>query len=310
MGVYVKIVIAGGTGLIGETLSSLLVERGHEVFILTRDKKKYSLNSGPVHYISWLHDGAKPEERLGSVDVMINLAGSTINTRWSSKGKEKIVTSRLSAVDELHRIINKLPRKPKVFVNASAIGFYGTSEKEEYTERTEQPGNDFLADTVVKWETSVKKIEKEGIRTVLCRFGLVLDDQQGAFPLMLLPYRFFIGGTIGSGNQWVSWIHVQDVVRAILFVIENELVKGPVNFTAPSPVPMKKFGRAISYIWERPHWLPVPSFVLKVILGEMSLLLLKGQYVFPEKLLKSGFVFHYPELEMALKAIANHSNSV
>lgn len=301
-----KIAIAGGTGLIGKALCNYLYENGHEVLILTRQKHSNSVSSGSPRYISWLtKDSSSIIEELTGVDAIINLAGSTINTRWTDTGKEKIVKSRLYVVNELHRLIFALPVKPKVLINASAVGFYGTSEERTFTETSTKPGTDFLAQTVVKWESAVKKIEEMGIRTVLCRFGVVLDSKAGALPRMLLPYQLFIGGKIGNGHQWLSWIHLQDVVKGIVFAIENNHVSGPVNFTAPEPVQMQDFGSTLATVLNRPHWLPLPPFILSLLLGEMSLLILKGQRVLPEALINHGFSFQYPTLHPALKDILN-----
>ena len=299
-----KIAIAGGTGLIGKALARYLDKSGHEVFILTRLKPSRASADGPK-YISWLHNDDSPADELKNIEAFVNLAGATINSRWTAKGKEKIINSRLEAVAELTKIIEELPVKPKVVINASAVGFYGTSEEQLFTERSIDAGSDFLADTVVKWESSLKRIEEMGVRTAYCRFGVVLDSNAGALPRMVLPYRFFIGGTIGSGRQWLSWIHIDDVVRAILFVIEQSDLRGPINFTAPSPVTMKEFGKTLAAVVNRPHWLPLPGFALKIILGEMSLLVLEGQKVLPESLLNHDFTFQYPELLPALKSIFN-----
>lgn len=298
-----RIAIAGGTGLIGKALASYLDKIGHEVLILTRQT---SINpaDGP-RYISWLNNDERLADELRDVEAFVNLAGSTINSRWTAKGKEKIINSRLEAVAALTKIIEKLSVKPKVVVNASAVGFYGTSEEKSFTERSTIAGNDFLANTVVKWEESLKAIEEMGVRTAYCRFGVVLDSNAGALPRMVLPYQFLIGGTIGSGRQWLSWIHIDDVVRAILFVIEQNDLRGPINFTAPSPVTMEEFGKTLAAVLHRPHWLPLPGFALKIILGEMSFLVLEGQKVLPESLLNHGFTFQYPELFPALKSIFN-----
>jgi uncharacterized protein len=298
-----KIVIAGGTGLIGKALTDYLHKNGHEIIILTRQKQPSSTFKG-ARYISWVNkDSSTIVEELKEVDAFINLAGSTINTRWTDKGKEQIVESRLHIVEELYRIIHDLPVKPKVFINASAVGFYGTSEERTFTESSSTSGTDFLAQTVVKWESAAKKIEAMGVRTVFCRFGVVLDSHGGALPRMVLPYRLFIGGTIGNGHQWLSWIHIQDVVRGLLFAIEHADIRGPVNFTAPEPVKMQEFGKTLADVLKKPHWLPVPGFALKILLGEMSLLVLEGQRVIPEALLNHGFSFHYPHLRLALEEI-------
>ena len=295
-----KIAITGGTGLVGEALSSSLIQAGHQVYILTRNSDD-SRTSNPK-YIQWLNPGDSPEKELEGIDAIVNLAGATINSKWTDEYKQKIIDSRLQATAEVKRIIETLPKKPSVLVNASAVGYYGTSNSKEFTEQSNK-GNDFLADTVYQWETSAAKVHNLGVRLVLCRFGVILDKTDGALPRMVLPYKFFAGGKIGSGKQWLSWIHIEDVVRGIIFAIENTQLNGPVNFSAPSPVRMDEFGKVLSRVINRPHWMPVPSFALKILLGEMSVLVLEGQRAIPEKLLKAGFTFRYPELEKALTEI-------
>ncbi|WP_102261599.1 TIGR01777 family oxidoreductase [Mesobacillus jeotgali] len=295
-----NIAITGGTGLVGEALSSHLVKAGHQVYILTRNSDD-SRSSNP-RYIQWLNPGDSPEKELEGIDAIVNLAGATINNKWTDEYKQKIIDSRLKATAEVKRIIETLPIKPSVLVNASAVGYYGTSMSQEFTEQSNK-GNDFLSETVHQWEGSASEVQDMGVRPVFCRFGVILDKNYGALPRMVLPYKFFTGGKIGTGKQWLSWIHIEDVVRGIIFVIENTNVNGPVNFTAPFPVTMDQFGETLSNVLNRPHWMPVPSFALKILLGEMSILVLEGQRAIPEKLLNVGFIFKYPELENALKEI-------
>ncbi|WP_121609861.1 TIGR01777 family oxidoreductase [Mesobacillus foraminis] len=294
-----KIAIAGGTGFIGKALTSLLIDNGYEVIILSRRDESIKPSANP-RTVRWLNDGDQPELHLEGVQAFVNLAGTTINSRWNPKSKAEIVSSRISAVNEIRRIIQNLPKKPRVVVNASAVGFYGTSETKTFTETSHSVGNDFLAETVKKWEEEVLQIEQAGVRTVLCRFGVILDKNQGALSKMLLPYRLYAGGTIGSGKQWLSWVHIDDVARGILFAIEEDSLSGPVNFTAPEPVRMEQFGRQLAHSLNRPHWLRVPSFGLQLLLGEMSMLVLEGQRVLPEKLLDYGFIFFYPNLKDAM----------
>lgn len=295
-----KIAITGGTGLVGQALSSHLILAGHQVYILTRNSSE-SPSINPK-YVQWLNPGDRPEKELEGIDAIVNLAGATINSKWTDEYKRKIIDSRLQATSEVKRIIEELPTKPSVLVNASAVGYYGTSLSKEFTEQSNK-GSDFLADTVHHWEASAFEVQDKGVRPVLCRFGVILDKSEGALPRMVLPYKFFAGGKIGSGKQWLSWIHIEDVVRGIIFVIENTNVNGPVNFTAPSPVTMEQFGETLSKVLNRPHWMPVPSFALKTLLGEMSILVLEGQRAIPEKLIYAGFTFKYPVLENALKEI-------
>lgn len=295
-----KIAITGGTGLVGRALTNELLHNGHEVFILTRQVKE--LNSSNVQFVKWLNPGDKPENQLEGIDAIVNLAGATINGRWTEEYKQKIIDSRIKATTEVKRIIQSLKNKPDVLVNASAVGYYGTSMSGEFNEQSD-PGNDFLADTVQRWEAAASEAKEFGTRVVLSRFGLILDKNGGALPRIILPYKFFGGGKVGTGDQWLSWIHVTDVVSGLILAIESSKLEGPVNFVAPSPVTMDQFGRTLSKVMERPHWLPVPAFALKVALGEMSMLVLEGQKAIPEKLLSAGFSFQYPELEKALREI-------
>ncbi|WP_299089858.1 TIGR01777 family oxidoreductase [uncultured Metabacillus sp.] len=294
-----RIVIAGGSGFIGRILTDTLLHEGHEIVILTR---KRQISSKNVTYVQWLENGTSPERVINHADAIINLAGVSINAgRWNTAHKKQIYDSRMKATDELVRIVAALAEKPSVFINASAIGIYPPSFDTIYTEDSVEPATDFLGQTVYDWETKAKQIESLGIRTVLMRFGVVLGKKEGALPLMVLPYRLFTGGTVGSGAQWVSWVHVTDVVRAIAFVIKHDAIHGPVNVTAPTPVKMKEFGKTIGSVLRRPHWLPVPSFVMKLILGQKSTLVLKGQHVIPKVLLDNGFEFSFPSLYSALE---------
>jgi len=296
-----KIAISGGTGLVGQALSTELIRNGHEVFILTRSKTNTSANP---QFIQWLNDGDQPEKALEGIDAIVNLAGATINNRWTDEYKHKILESRLRATSEINRIIGELNQKPTVLINASAVGYYGTSMTAEFSEQSAQ-GNDFLAETVARWETAASAANNLGVRVVLCRFGVILDKKGGALPRMALPYKFFGGGKIGSGQQWLSWIHIEDVVGGIMFAIEKKQLSGPVNFSAPEPVRMNQFGKTLAKVIHRPHWMPVPSVMLKLLLGEMSILVLEGQRVLPEKLLSTGYTFRFPHLQETLNDIFN-----
>ncbi|CAM3852719.1 TIGR01777 family oxidoreductase [Mesobacillus zeae] len=305
-----RVAVTGGTGLVGKALCRFLTDNGHEAIVLTRKSTaKAEAAAGPkskgggVRFVRWLNDGDRPEKELKGIHAIVNLAGATINTRWTEEGKKRIIESRLQAGEEVNRIISAMENKPAILVNASAIGIYGTSLDHTFTERLDADGEDFLAYTARKWEAVAGKASDLGLRTVLCRFGVILDSDEGALPRMALPYRLFAGGTVGSGRQWISWIHIEDVVRGILFAIDNPNLAGPVNFTSPDPVRMKDFGRSLSVAIGKPHWLPVPTFALKLMLGEMSVLVLEGQKVLPKKLLENGFSFNYPVLDQALADI-------
>ncbi|HBI02654.1 MAG TPA: TIGR01777 family protein, partial [Paenibacillaceae bacterium] len=255
-----------------------------------------------VTWVSWLNKGDQPEKELEGIHAFINLAGESINAgRWSNERKERLLSSRIEATKECLRIIHNLNEKPKVFINASAV------EAERVTEDNKPllgfKGMDFLATVTHRLEQEASKAVMLGIRTVYARFGIVLGSQEGALSRMVLPYRMFVGGKVGSGNQWVSWIHIADVVGLLLFAIEKHEIRGPLRITSPHPVTMDEFGKTIGNVLHRPHWIPVPPFALKLALGEMSLLVLDGSYVLPEKALAMGYTFRYPHLEDALKDI-------
>jgi uncharacterized protein (TIGR01777 family) len=296
------IAITGGSGFVGKALTEHLLSEHHEVVVLTRDAKKTVLKQN-VKVIEWLTEGSCPEKELEGIDAIINLAGQSINARWTNTQKKAIFESRIKATAAIQTIITKLSNKPKVIINASAVGIYGTSLSEEFSDISNlKQGNDFLANTVIAWEEAASKIEQLGIRTVTTRFGVVLGNA-GALQKMVFPYKIFAGGTIGSGKQWVSWIHIKDVVRIIEFAITHAEISGPLNVTSPFPETMKQFGITIGKTLGRPHWLPVPSIALKILFGEMSTLVLKGQKVSPEKLIKNGYEFSFSHLEDALSDI-------
>ncbi|HDR7949187.1 TPA: TIGR01777 family oxidoreductase [Bacillus toyonensis] len=299
-----KIAISGGTGFIGKYLSTFFIQKGYTVYILTR-KNKIETSNPHLQYVQWTPD--LPTFPLSSIDIVINLAGESINSRWTKKQKEAILNSRIQATRGLIKQLQTLSTKPHTFINASAIGYYGTSETESFTEQQETPGNDFLAETVFLWEQEACKARSLEIRTIYARFGVILGADGGALPKMLLPYQFYIGGTIGSGNQWLSWIHIDDVVRMIDFIIHKEEINGPLNITAPLPIRMKEFGETMATIMRKPHWLPVPSFMLHALLGEMSILVLKGQHVLPSKAIEHGYQYTFPTIDHALQNILSHT---
>lgn len=292
-----KVAITGGSGFLGQELALLLRERGDEVRILTRHPK------GPDD-VEWLQTGASPEDQLTGTDIFINLAGSSINDgRWGKKQQREIYKSRMTATQELLRIMRALPKAPRVLINASAVGFYPASETATYTEASTATAGDFLAQTLRDWEQLAAKAEQFGTRTAMARFGIMLGKEDGALPVMSLPYRLFTGGKVGSGRQWLSWVHVHDAARAVVFAIDHEQIRGPFNVTSPHPRRMDEFGRELGKALRRPHWFPVPAIALKVALGDKSRLVLEGQRVIPDVLLRNGFEFRYPDLSVALRDI-------
>ncbi|PKR76952.1 TIGR01777 family protein [Halalkalibacillus sediminis] len=302
-----KIAISGGTGFVGGKLVKHFKQQGDEIYILTRNPNKHE-NTEQVKYVEWLTPQSHPEMVVDHVDVGINLAGESLNGRWTEERKKRILDSRINATREFVRIMGSLEKKPSVFINASAVGYYGNSQEISFTEKTIIPGNDFLAEVCSLWEKEADEARELGIRTVKTRFGLILDGNYGALPKIALPYKMMAGGPLGNGEQWMSWVHIDDVVHMIDYAIRNEDIEGPVNITAPNPKRNKDFGDTLSDVLNRPHWIPAPSLAIKGVLGEMSDLLLKGQYVYPKKLEDHGYGFQYPSLRSALQNIYKKSD--
>lgn len=298
-----RVLMTGGTGMIGAPLAKRLLEKGHEVLILSRSQKGEGFSSS-LKYLTW--DGitlGKWTDQLAEVDAIINLAGENIGAmRWSKKRKNLILGSRVKGGEILTEAIRKTSSKPKVFIQASAIGYYRKNDQGLITEENPS-GNDFLAEIGTKWERSSFEIESMGIRRVIIRTGVVLTRDQGALARILLPFKFFIGGPLGSGRQMVSWIHLEDEISAICFLLENEKSRGIFNLTSPEPVTNAELGKMIARITHRPYWLPVPGFALQFLLGEMSSVVLDGQAVIPERLIEAGYQFKFKDISSALMDI-------
>ncbi|MDP3921013.1 MAG: TIGR01777 family oxidoreductase [Candidatus Omnitrophota bacterium] len=306
-----KIILAGGTGFIGKSLLEALLREDHRVVLLTRTPG-HPENSDPdrVATVTWdaKRAGAWAKEVDGA-GAVINLTGESIAAkRWSRAQKERIVQSRVGSVAALAQAIERARSKPAVFINASAVGYYGNVDHEAAGE--ERPkGEGFLADTCQQWEAETVGVAKFGIRVVLLRLGVVLEQGGGAMAKIVPPFRFFLGGPLGSGKQWFPWVHRDDVVGAVLFALEHPELAGPVNVTAPEMVNMKDFCGTLGRVMNRPSWAPVPAFMLKLMLGEMSDMLLTGQRAVPEKLKRAAYPFKHPQLREALESILNAGTS-
>lgn len=293
-----KIAIAGGTGFIGRHLARHLAAQGHELFFISRKKGgEPSGGSANTVTVTWEEIAAAPE-LLEGLDALVNLAGETINQRWTAQAKQRILQSRLDATARIARLVAALEHKPRVVINGSAVGIYGMAKGQTFDEDSPVQATDFLATVVRKWEEASQEIQ--GTRLVLLRTGVVLGLDGGAFPKMYMPYKMGAGGRIGSGEQGLSWIQIEDMVRLIEFCVTQDAVEGPINAVAPQPVTNDQFGRTLGKVARRPHWLPVPAFVFRLLFGEMADLLLEGQKVLPKKALSTGFDFRYPTLEAAL----------
>ncbi|PKO06612.1 MAG: TIGR01777 family protein [Chloroflexi bacterium HGW-Chloroflexi-3] len=295
-----KILISGGTGFIGKALIKNFIQTGCQFVVLTRNKVG-KVDSNSIKYVEW--DARSSESiipYIKDINAVINLAGDNIGDGyWTKAKKERIINSRVQAGNALSRAIIDSGNKPDVFIQASGVGYYGSSLEETFDEFS-PIGKGFQADVVHKWENSSEVLDSAGIRRVIIRMGIVLDAKSGALPLMVLPFKMFVGGPLGSGRQYVSWIHLQDNVRAIDFVMRNNKLSGVVNLTAPTSYTNKDFGKIIGKVLRRPYWFQVPAFGLKLVLGEKSELVFEGQNVYPGKLMEHGFQFIYPELESAL----------
>jgi uncharacterized protein (TIGR01777 family) len=295
-----KILVSGATGLVGNALTAALIKQGHELFSLVRRTP-----APDGREIEWHpNKGLIDAEKLESFGVVIHLAGESIASgRWTDEKKKSIRDSRVKGTTLLSEALSKLSKPPDTFISASAIGFYGSRGEELLTEQS-APGNDFLADVCVDWEDSIAAVKASGSRTILARFGIILDKEGGALEKMLTPFRMGIGGKVGDGQQWMSWIALDDVIQGLLFLIENKSIDGPVNFVAPRPVRNVEFTKTLGSVLSRPTIFPVPAFAARLAFGEMADgLLLSSAKVEPKKLLECGFKFSYPTLKPALEEI-------
>lgn len=294
-----KILITGGTGFVGGDLSRRLVSEGHEVTILTRGGRQASAVQGWPRFLKGDPTREGPwQEAVAGQQVLINLAGTSIFGRWNEPYKRSLRESRLLTTRHL---VEAIPAgAPIVLVSASGAGYYGFHGDEELDESS-GPGQDFLATLAADWEAEAMKATKKGIRVVITRFGIVLGRGGGALRQMITPFKWFVGGPLGDGLQWFSWIHVDDLVEAISHLLAKPDASGPYNLTSPQPVQNRDFSRELGRVLGRPSWLPAPGFMMRLVLGEFGSVILKGQRVLPKRLLDSGFTFRFPEVGEALR---------
>ncbi|MBN1966707.1 MAG: TIGR01777 family oxidoreductase [Anaerolineae bacterium] len=301
------IIIAGGSGLIGRALIQSLTADGHTVTVLSRSPGNVIDLPDGAEAVYW--DGKTANDwgdAVNTTDAIVDLAGASIggqsllSTRWTSARRRRMVDSRLNAGKAILEAIDAATHKPGVLLQASAIGYYGTHEDDRQLTEAASPGHDFLANLCVQWEQGTKPVERMGVRRVIARTGLVLSTRGGALPRQMLPFKFFAGGPMGSGEQWYSWIHLHDEIRAMRFLLENGDAKGAFNLTAPNPVTNAQFSEALGAAMNRPSWLTVPALALKLGLGEAAMMVLEGQRVVPERLQAAGFMFDFSEVGPAL----------
>lgn len=293
------LLISGGTGFIGSTLCEHFIRSGHEVTVLTRDThKKYNLPSS-IKLIDDLENSEKP------YDVIINLAGEALfKKRWTTEFKKILKDSRISTTQKIIDYIKSAKIKPNLLISGSAVGFYGDSLDQIFTENTEPAKKDFAQELCRDWENTAMQASEYGVRVCLSRTGIVLGKNGGVLKKMLLPAKFGMSAILGSGEQWISWIHMDDMVGAIEFLIQHPELNGPYNLTAPNPITNKTLTKTLAKILNRPSFLKFPPAIVKILFGEMGeALLLSGQKVIPEKLIKAGYIFKHPTLDEALKSL-------
>lgn len=300
-----RLVITGATGFIGRALCKAL-HKDYEVIALSRDAGRAAKSVGGLaKVIEW--DGRTTGswyKQANGAFAIINLAGENVASgRWNESKKAGILHSRLDSSKAVLDTIMQVDKKPTVVIQASAIGWYGPRQDEQLDENS-TPGKGFLASVCQRIESSAEEIEGMGVRCIVIRTGIVLGSDGGAFARLVKPFRFYLGGYLGSGRQWFSWIHLDDEIAAIKFLLENEHLKGVFNLTAPQPVTMKEFCKILGKVLHRPAWLNVPAFAARLAFGEMAdEMLLSGQKVLPKRLLNTGFNFQYTNVEQALNAI-------
>lgn len=300
-----RVFLTGGTGLVGTRIVKKLVERGDQPVVLTRNANKAQKTFGsgveivegnPKEAGEWVHIAS-------GCEGAINLAGANLfDKRWNDSFKQEMRESRLLTTEHLVQAMAAQPSatgKAKALVSTSAIGYYGPQEEEELTEDN-PPGSDYMAKLCLDWEKQAMEASEKGVRVTLPRVGIVLDKEGGALATLWTPFKLGIGGKVGSGKQWMSWIHHEDLTNLYLFLLDNENAQGPYNATAPNPVRNKEFTKALGRAMKRPTILPVPAFMLRLALGEVADVVAKGQRVLPKKALDQGFSFQFPQIEEAL----------
>jgi uncharacterized protein len=297
-----KLFITGGTGFVGRSLTMRLLEEGHQITILTRSLRDSRPLPPGASYIEGdpTKEGAW-QESVAEHDGVINLAGASIFRRWTDSAKQAMRDSRILTTDHIVEALKSRPPKQTRLLSASAVGYYGIHEDKDLDEQSPQ-GEGFLADLAGEWESSALRARESGVRVVLARFGIVLGEGGGALEKMIPLFKWWLGSPLGSGKQWFSWIHRQDLANAFVFLLEHDEISGPVNCTAPGPLRNEEMTRILGEVLGKPTFMPaVPGFVLAAVLGEFGSVLLKGQKVLPRRLMDSGFSFGFPELTGALE---------
>ena len=293
------ITLTGGSGFVGQAMTAALTENGHHVTLIARSFKKHAPSDGYLQYLSADTTKEGPwQEEVAQADAVINLTGVNIFRYWTPGNKEKIYDSRIRTT---RHIVNAMDSdRETILLNASAAGYYG-DRKEDPLVESDSPGSDFLARVCVDWEHEAFQAASKNTRVVTMRFGVVLGKNGGALAKMALPFKFFLGGPMGSGRQWFPWIHMDDLIRGAFLALEDHGITGPVNFTAPHQVRQKEFAKALGHRLKRPAIMPLPAPVVRLFMGELGQAFLMSQRAAPKKLTDHGFTFTYPDLTSALK---------
>jgi|SRR5699024_8405558 len=293
-----NIVISGGTGFIGGHLRRKLLQEGHYLTVITRFPEDYAnVAAENQQFISW---DAELADKMEQADAVINLAGTSIfGSRWTQSVKDRLYSSRIESTRKMVEAIKKAENPPEVFLSGSAAGYYGNRGEEQLTE-TNSSGDDFLVQLCIDWEEEAQKVSEAGVRLVTSRTGIVLEQGGGALDQMLLPFKLFVGGPVGSGQQYFPWIHMRDLCRAFCFAMNNQDFSGPFNVSAPHPVTMRTFAEALGDRLGRPSFFRVPEWLLQLGLGDAAAPITNSLRMQPEKLVESGFEFKYPYLSDAL----------
>ncbi len=302
-----RIIIAGGSGLIGRPLVSTLIGDGHDIVVLSRNPDKYrAILPEKVSLVQWdAQTAGKWSQEVNGADAIINLAGENLAGdnflpgRWTEQKKRRVRESRIKVGTAIVEAIKAVENKPRLLIQSSAVGYYGPSGDDIVTEAT-PPGEDFLSLLCVEWEASSIEVESLGVRRAVIRTGLVLTPDGGPLARELLLFKFYAGGYFGDGNQWWPWIHMDDVLRSIRFLIEDNQASGPFNLSAPEPVTNRNFGKIMGKVMGKPALVPVPRFALNIVVGEVATIVADGQRAVPKKLIDHGFTFQFSELEPAL----------
>jgi len=298
-----KILITGALGFVGSNLADYFLAKGHSVIGIGRATRQKRISADGYHYIS--ADTTRPggwQKALGDVDVVVNLAGKSIFKRWNESYKKQIYDSRILTTCN---VVDALPSDKEVILcSASGAGYYG-NRGDDLLKEDEKPGDDFLASVSIDWEAEALKATEKGVRVAVMRFGVILGKDGGALAKMIPAFKSFVGGPIGSGSQWFPWMHLSDLMSAILFIAEQPGINGPLNFCAPNPVTNRELANTLGDVLGRPAFMPAPAFMVRTVLGEFGNVLLDSQRTIPDKLLSHGFEFQYPDIVSSIREVVS-----